>query len=280
MIIPPPPPDDLALLRRFEPVVRFTNGEQFFPMDVDRYIEASRLCVQRPNDVAEVVVPQGKLTVPLLVQQRRDVPGSVFYLSFAEPLSPRDILSFYRTSSLRDFHAGRGRLARVGLLARILDLVFSVTLLLRGKVPGGLAVSAAQRYQALQERDKRFQYYGRVVRDNGYIALQYWFFYAFNDWRSSFYGVNDHESDWETATIYVVEDERGDVRPVWLAYSSHEFEGGMTPKSSCAASIRWCMWVLARTRTIIDLASICRWPRCQLLRAWCGPGGVCSAFGA
>ena len=27
---------DLELLREFEPVVRFTGGEQFFPMDVER----------------------------------------------------------------------------------------------------------------------------------------------------------------------------------------------------------------------------------------------------
>src|SRR3712207_8213752 len=40
-------------------------------------------------------------------------------------------------------------------------------------------------------------YYGRVVTDGGYTICQYWFFYAFNDWRSTFHGVNDHEADWE-----------------------------------------------------------------------------------
>jgi hypothetical protein len=64
-----------------------------------------------------------------------------------------------------------------------------------------------------------------VVREHGYIALQYWFFYAFNDWRSSFHGVNDHEGDWEMITVYVVEDVSGEVQPCWVAYSSHEFDG-------------------------------------------------------
>ena len=34
---------DLALLRRFEPIIRYTRGEEFFPMDVARYVEACNL---------------------------------------------------------------------------------------------------------------------------------------------------------------------------------------------------------------------------------------------
>lgn len=218
-------PEDIALLRRFEPIFCFTYGEQFFPMDAERYIAVSRLCRQRPNDVAEVLVPRGELNAASLTQLRRDVPGTVYYLSFADSLNPAQVLNFYRTSTLRNFHAGPGRLARVGLIARLADLLFSITLLLRGKVPGGLAADAALRYQAMQTEEERYCYYGRVVRENGYIALQYWFFYAFNDWRSSFNGVNDHESDWEMITIYVVTDEQGEPQPCWLAYSAHDFEG-------------------------------------------------------
>jgi hypothetical protein len=33
-----------------------------------------------------------------------------------------------------------------------------------------------------------------AVRDAGYLILQYWLFYAMNDWRSTFGGVNDHEA--------------------------------------------------------------------------------------
>lgn len=216
---------DLALLRRFEPIARFTEGEQFYPMDAERYIAASRLCRRRPNDVTDILVPRGALSVDRLVRTQRDMLGTVFYLSFADSLNAGQVLQFYRTSTLRNFHVGRGRLARVGLTARFADLLFSITLLLRGKVPGGLAADAALRYQAMQAKDERYCYYGRVTRENGYTALQYWFFYAFNDWRSSFNGVNDHESDWEMITIYVVEDAAGEPRPCWLAYSSHEFWG-------------------------------------------------------
>lgn len=217
-------PADIALLRRFEPIACFTKGEQFFPTDAERYIEQCALCVKRPNEPASVLVPRGKLTLDLLTQPWPDVPGAIYYLHFVDPLPPREIQQFYQSSSLREFRPGRGRLARVGILSRMGDLVFTVSLLLRGKVPGGAAAAAAQRYQAMRRSDERYCYYGRVVREHGYIVLQYWYFYAFNDWRSSFNGVNDHEGDWEPVMIYLVE-EAGEIKPVWLAYSSHEFQG-------------------------------------------------------
>ena len=34
-------------------------------------------------------------------------------------------------------------------------------------------------------------------RQSGWTICQYWFFFAYNPWRSGFHGVNDHESDWE-----------------------------------------------------------------------------------
>ena len=41
---------DAELLRAFEPVVRFTSGEQFFPMDVERYVSACSLWLYHPDD--------------------------------------------------------------------------------------------------------------------------------------------------------------------------------------------------------------------------------------
>ncbi len=58
-------------------------------------------------------------------------------------------------------------------------------------------------------RTEHHPYYGRVVRTSGYVALQYWFFYPFNDWRSRIYGVNDHEADWEQVVVYLAEQPDG-----------------------------------------------------------------------
>jgi hypothetical protein len=55
-----------------------------------------------------------------------------------------------------------------------------LSLLLRGRVPGGTTAAAEQGYRAHAEPDS-CPYYGRVSRDRGFIALQYWFFYAMND---------------------------------------------------------------------------------------------------
>ena len=59
----------------------------------------------------------------------------------------------------------------------------------------------------------------------GWIVLQYWFFYVFNNWRSRFFGVNDHEADWEMINFYLYEDHDGQIQPEWVAYASHDFSG-------------------------------------------------------
>jgi hypothetical protein len=100
-----------------------------------------------------------------------------------------------------------------------------LTLLLRGRVPGGYTGACQQAYASAPSHEDCY-YYGHVSRDAGYIVLQYWYFYGMNDWRSSFGGVNDHESDWEQVTVFLVD--RGDEEeptPAWVAFSSHDEVG-------------------------------------------------------
>ena len=104
------------------------------------------------------------------------------------------------------------------------ESLFDFSLLLRGKVAGGTTAQAHRQYQAMMAEDPRYVYYGRVVRQGDYIALHYLFFYPMNDWRSSFHGVNDHESDWEQIFVYVTE-EAGDIVPQWVAFAAHDFSG-------------------------------------------------------
>src|SRR5262249_20390434 len=108
--------DDLALLRRFEPVLCFTKGELFYPMNVDRYLASARLCIYRPEEGEEVLVPSGKIDAAELASSSQlDAPGPVVFLSVADPLPAAAVHAFRRTSSLKDFRSGPGRLARVGL---------------------------------------------------------------------------------------------------------------------------------------------------------------------
>ena len=228
-----------SLLRRFEPVMRFTRGEQFYPTDVEPYVRACSLWVQRPGEEARCIVPQGKLTLESLAQQPQDEFGAVHFLRFTDPRSIKDIGLRGSRRSLRQrrratkdpaearklFRKGTGRLARVGYASRFADALYSITLLARGRVPGEAAVAASDAYEGVMAERERYRYHGRVVRQEGWIVLQYWFFYPFNDWRSAFFGANDHEADWEQVFIYLSESETGEVRPEWVAYAAHDYAG-------------------------------------------------------
>jgi hypothetical protein len=221
---------ELELLRRFEPVVRYTRGEKFFPMDVEPYVRASSLWLHVPDGNDHEVVPAGQLTLDGLVEQREAPFGSLFYLRFVQPLdlgeSAAALAGERRLEKEQhsDFNAGVGRLARGGLLPRLGDGLFSLSLILRGTVPGATAAAAALQYARLRDEDGRFVYHGRVVRQSGWTVCQYWFFFAYNPWRSGFHGVNDHESDWEMISVYLYDGDNGLV-PEWVAYASHDFHG-------------------------------------------------------
>jgi hypothetical protein len=217
---------DLALLRRFEPVLRFTAGEHFFPINVQPYVRACSLWVQRPDEAPRLLVPNNQLDLQGLAHPYPDEFGTIHYLRLIEPFeATRTIMQRRRRESLAIFQAGLGRLARVGYGSRMIDALFSLALLARGRVPGDTAAAAAALYDALPPAERQPTYYGRVVRESGWIVLQYWFFYPFNNWRSAFFGANDHEADWEMCCLYLSAAETGTICPEWIAYASHDYQG-------------------------------------------------------
>jgi uncharacterized protein (UPF0335 family) len=231
---------DRALLRRFEPVIKYTRGERFFPMDVTGYVQNCSLWRQQPGRDAELLVPQGELTLEKLGDMRLDSAGSVQFLKFTEPLNLSALTAYRVQEGLTQrktedkFRAGRGRLARVGYGARVIDAFFQLTSLLRGRVPGDTATAALLSYQQMMRDQPHYCYYGRVVRQQGWVVCQYWFFYAYNNWRSAFFGGNDHESDWEMICVYLSQPARyrpevqhndDTLQPVWVAYAVHDYMG-------------------------------------------------------
>ncbi len=221
---------DLDLLRRFEPVVRYTTGEQFFPTDVERYVQRCSLWEHYPDGSEQQIVPEGELSLERLVEPHPAEFGTVQFLRFVAPLSLTEsaqaISERLQLERRIDnvFHAGQGRLARGGLLPRLADALFAATLLLRGRVPGATAAMAELDYYKMQQAEEKYVYHGRVARQGGWTILQYWFFYCYNSWRSGFRGVNDHESDWEMVVVYLYEED-GLLTPEWAAYASHDFHG-------------------------------------------------------
>lgn len=242
MTTPPEPPverrdrriaattSDLDLLRAFEPVLHFTEGEQFFPTDVIHYVQDCSLWAHYPDGRDEVLIRQGDLSIDRLAEIRPAPFGTVHYLRFVENMSLGDAAQVLG-SQLRlrrllrnTFHPGLGRLARGGLLPRIVDALFSISFLLRGRVPAASAAAAELDYFHDRAQRESYNYYGRVVRQSNWTILQYWFFYYYDSWRSGFGGVNDHEADWEMISVYLYE-QAGELVPEWAAYAAHDFRG-------------------------------------------------------
>jgi hypothetical protein len=222
--------DDLWLLRRYEPVLHFTQGELFLPMPIERYLAKCSLWRSaEPGDASGRGAPQqvclpGELTPRHLAMIGAPSSEGLWLRFVDRSLSRREFRSWRRDSGRTRLAAGTSRFAAVGLLGRLIDAVLRLSLLLRGRVPGGTAAAAEQGYRAYAGSDG-CPYYGRLTRDQGFVVLQYWFFYAMNDWRSTFGGVNDHEADWEQVTIFLPDPPDPAVRPAWIAVSSHDEAG-------------------------------------------------------
>ena len=215
----------LTLARRFEPVVRYTEGELFLPMPVERYVEAAALFRRRQGQkTPESVAPATKINLSTLVSYAGHGDGTDLELHFVDkPLSRAAYRRWRHRPDRPRFHGG-SPFAMVGMFGRLVDSIMRFSLIVRGKVPGGFAAAAHVRYQEAGALAPT--YYVRAIRDAGYLVLQYWFFYAMNDWRSTFSGVNDHEADWEQITLFLTEpDDGGDPDLAWVAFSAHDEVG-------------------------------------------------------
>jgi hypothetical protein len=218
-------PTDLDLLRRHEPILRFTQGELFFPMAAGNYVGAADLLVAPTLREARVAVPAGELDLDRLAAFGDSNAGEPQFLRFvAKPLDAFELVRWRSRPGHPEFSAP-GRLARVGLVARLMDAGLVASLLLRGRVPGGTAAAASQKYEAILKRDPRVVYHGRVIRQDRWVVLHYLFFYAMNDWRSTFAGANDHEADWEQCFVVLEDVGRDGLRPAWFCAAAHDEKG-------------------------------------------------------
>ncbi len=181
---------------------------------------------------------QGELT-PASLAQIGAATGRDLSLRYVErPLGRSEYRAWRRDAGRPRLATGGGRFAAVGLLSRFIDAALRLSLLLRGRVPGGTVAAAEQKYRAQADPDS-CPYYGRVTRDRGFVALQYWFFYAMNDWRSTFGGVNDHEADWEQVTVFLPDPPELSCRPAWVAFSSHDEVGDDLRRRSDDPDLEW-----------------------------------------
>lgn len=215
----PDSPDDLSnsgvanesdLLARHAPVLRFDSRELFFPTSVDDYIGASSLVVD-----GETVLDQGSVDE---VQLDHRLPLQS-HLQFVSEFDRGAVVRGEAQRLARKLFGPR--LGRVGLFGRILDALFLLSVFIRPTTPRLTTAAVAIKAEKLRLHEEPVVY-GRALHVGSWLVLHYAYFYAMNDWRSGYRGLNDHEADWEQAWVMC---DPKDAQPVWVVCSSHDHTG-------------------------------------------------------
>ncbi|HOR19123.1 MAG TPA: hypothetical protein PLE10_04750, partial [Brevefilum sp.] len=92
--------EDVSLLQRFEPILKFTQGEQFFPYNVDDYVNKSSLWVKEPKLPPREILAAGELKLERLGHLKLEGARTVHYLQFSSLMNLAEMAE-YRLNELR-----------------------------------------------------------------------------------------------------------------------------------------------------------------------------------
>lgn len=190
-------------VRQHEPVMRYRTGELFFPMKVDDYVAQCCLHKWDGEDKHSLILPRGELSVHNL-SDYGDVVNFMVYADQNTYAPPADVE------------------AKAQLADKVIEIFRKLSSdVTHGKLPKRVIETAHAEYGGLAKNPPT--YYYRVLRKENsprqYDVIQYWFYYAFNDWATTFGGVNDHEADWEM--IQLLFDDITDEHPRYGVYAAH-----------------------------------------------------------
>ena len=198
----------LQKVRRHEPLMRYRQGELFFPMKVDNYVaECSLHEWVGGNDHVMRVAP-GELNVSNLSQWL----SNVNFMVYADQKTYVDVLP---TMS--------AQLTSFSIIPETIEGLRKISAVVTGgKLPKIITETAHAKYGGLTENPPNYYYRVITKEESGekYDVIQYWFFYAFNDWATTFGGVNDHEGDWEM--IQLIFNNIEDEYPLYSVYAAHD----------------------------------------------------------
>ena len=213
------------LHEKYVPILCFARGESFFPMSIEDFVGYSAL---RRKGQSAPLAPAGKVTPDLLARAYTREPD-VYLQSVPAAVGDQDVAARLGTDVLDAVIEASRRASRWQQeLARLTYRWFSaktqsatklfwwndlvMTQIEAGKksahdlprldLPPEIRQAAVENYERSQPTKPNYTYYYRTTRDGGYLCLQYWFFYAFNDWATGFGGMNDHEGDWEGLYLF------------------------------------------------------------------------------
>ncbi len=214
--------DTHRLARTYEPVLLFSRDgqgvdESFFPMDAAQFVAGARLY----GEGTRLVRPAGGLTLDVLAAAPASESAEHFLVYALD-----DAFEFRVEAEGWVRRAGDGpSAARSGSVvaadgssnSRADGARASSEFAESRRLPHSLRDRVLARYSGCRDLNRHPPpYYYRVMSDRGYRVIQYWMFYAYNDWGLAHGGLNDHEGDWEAVFVYLRDDE-----PAYVAYSAH-----------------------------------------------------------
>ncbi|MCA9366400.1 hypothetical protein KC722_02360 [Candidatus Kaiserbacteria bacterium] len=180
----PPEPEIDPLLLEYAPILYFHEGEVYFPMDVETFIEDSALWSKEGiGDTLEI--DDDNLTVENFELYIAHNDTTDHYLAYSDPENAKSI-NLDRAKEKYD-----------------------------DAVNGGRATTTVYAY--IMEDD----YEDDLGFEHDFIVLQYWFFYAMNNW-GEVGGRNNHEGDWESVFVFL---DKTSKEPLFVAYSAHVNDG-------------------------------------------------------
>lgn len=173
----------LALLRKYQPVTRFSSGELFTPTNVGAFVQNSHLLWQSSSGTF-TVAPPGEAS---------PTPASI--------------------GAVRDDQCAAG-------LRRPCWMLNEAGCSASAGVRAATLACYQNRWQAASPARV---VYGRVVHGSAGYALQYWYFYHLNPFQSHVVASRpasmwaEHEGDWQAITVIL----DPSLRPVRVGYATH-----------------------------------------------------------
>ena len=173
------------LLLQYAPILYMHPDEDYFPMNVESFIEGSSLWSQ--DGLGDTLL---RYEEELTVSEFENIIGSGvdtsdYYLAYSDPDNAKSI----------DLAGAKAKY----------DL----------SVTNGNATTTVYVYRMEDGYTDDFGV------EHNFIVLQYWFFYAMNNWLEHD-GFNNHEGDWESVFIFL---DKATEEPEYIAYSAHHNDG-------------------------------------------------------
>jgi len=185
--VPEEPESEIdPLLLQYAPILYMHPEEDYFPMNVESFVKDSSLWNQTGSD--EQLYSVDDLTFELFETIASTTDTSDYYLAYSDPDTAKSI----------DLNAARTKY--------------------------GNAITSGEATTTVYVHRMEDSYTDEQGIEHEFIVLQYWYFYAMNNWAEATDQVlaNNHEGDWESVFIFLNKDTE---EPKFVAYSAHHNDG-------------------------------------------------------